>query len=70
VPGETLKFTGTSVVVNPKGEYLLKAGDVEEGCRVVEINPADADNKMATPRNDLLKDRRVELYGALLDKGG
>lgn len=70
VPGETLKFTGTSVVVNPKGEYLLKAGEAEEGCRVVEINPGDADNKMATPRNDLLKDRRVELYGALLDKAG
>jgi predicted amidohydrolase len=68
VPGETLEFTGASVVVNPKGEYLLKAGDAEEGCRVVQINPGDADNKMATPRNDLLEDRRVELYGALLDK--
>jgi predicted amidohydrolase len=68
VPDETLNFTGLSVIVNPKGEYLLKAGEAKEGCWVVEINPAEADDKMATPRNHLLKDRRVELYGALLDK--
>lgn len=68
VPGETLNFTGKSVIVNPDGEYLVEAGETEEGCRAVDINPAEADDKMATPRNHLLEDRRVELYGALLKR--
>jgi len=67
VPGETLQFTGASVIVNPRGEYLLNAGETEEGCWAVEVAPAEADNKMATPRNHLVDDRRTELYGALLE---
>jgi len=68
LPGETLEFTGASVIVNPKGEYLLRAGETDEGCSTVDIDPTDADDKMATPRNHLIDDRRVELYGRLTER--
>ena len=68
VPGETLEFTGASVIVSPKGEYLLQAGDTDEGCWTVEVDPTAADDKMATPRNHLIDDRRVELYGGLTER--
>ncbi|UCE28267.1 MAG: acyltransferase [Candidatus Coatesbacteria bacterium] len=67
VPDETLEFTGASVIVSPKGEYLLQAGETDEGCWTVSIDPTDADDKMATPRNHLIDDRRTELYGALVE---
>lgn len=67
VPGETLEFTGASVIVSPKGEYLLRTGETDEGCRAADINPTDADDKMTTPRNHLIDDRRVELYGGLIE---
>lgn len=67
VPGETLEFTGVSVIVSPKGEYLLQAGEIAEGCWTVEIDPAAADDKKATRRNHLIEDRRVELYGGLTE---
>jgi predicted amidohydrolase len=68
LPGETLEFTGASVIVNPKGEYLIRIGQTEEGCWVADIKPADADDKMATPRNHLIDDRRVELYSRLTER--
>lgn len=57
-----LSFTGESVIVNPKGEYLCRAGlDKEEVC-IAEINPEDALNKNITVRNNLFEDRRKEFY--------
>jgi predicted amidohydrolase len=68
LPGETLEFTGASVIVNPKGECLLRAGETAEGGSAVDIDPTEADDKMATPRNHLIDDRRVELYGQLTER--
>jgi predicted amidohydrolase len=67
VPSETLEFTGASVIVSPKGDYLLRAGETDEGCWTVEIDPTAADDKKATPRNHLIDDRRVKLYGGLTE---
>ncbi|MEO8664392.1 MAG: nitrilase-related carbon-nitrogen hydrolase [Ignavibacteria bacterium] len=63
VKGEReLAFTGESVIVSPKGEYLCRADiDKEEVC-IVEINPGDALNKNITGNNNLFEDRREELY--------
>jgi predicted amidohydrolase len=63
--GLELTYIGLSQVVAPRGEILVRADDHEEDLRVIEINPALADNKMVTARNDLLKDRRPEFYGDL-----
>ena len=59
-----LTFIGTSEVVSPRGHILHRAGRDQEDLSVVEIDPTDARNKRLNPYNDLLADRRPELYGA------
>jgi predicted amidohydrolase len=57
-----LSFTGKSVILSPKGEYLYKGpGDIEE-CVVIDINPEEALNKDLNRYNNLFKDRREEFY--------
>lgn len=62
-----LEFTGQSQVVTPDGEILFRLGEDEEALKVVEFDPADANDKMATEYNDVLGDRRTELYGPLVE---
>lgn len=59
-----LDFTGMSQVVGPRGEVVCRAGAGEE-LRVVEIEPLRARDKLLTPRNDLLGDRRPDCYRRL-----
>jgi predicted amidohydrolase len=63
-----LTFTGKSQIVNPRGEVLVSAGERSESLKIVEINPAEADDKHVTPNNDLFKDRKPALYKPLLRK--
>jgi predicted amidohydrolase len=57
-----LTFTGASQLMTPRGERLLQA-PVEGDCVLVaEIDPALADDKQVTPRNDLFANRRPEMY--------
>ena len=60
-----LRFIGGSRIISPAGEVLARADDEEEAVGVADVNPADADDKHITPRNDLFADRRVDLYGEL-----
>jgi predicted amidohydrolase len=60
--GQELTFTGRSQVVTPGGEILTRADVVGEGVFVVEIDPMLARNKAVTNFNDVLGDRRPELY--------
>jgi predicted amidohydrolase len=56
------RFTGRSRIVSPLGEVLTQC-DGEVPClAVAEINPEAARDKRVTPRNDLLMDRRPDLY--------
>ena len=59
---KTLSFTGRSQVVAPTGRLLYRAGMDTEELPVIDIDPRDALDKMATPRNHLLDDRRTDLY--------
>ena len=59
---ETLTFIGQSVICNPEGDFLLKAGREETLLGVVDIEPAQARDRQITPYNDLLNDRRPEAY--------
>ncbi|MBI2880129.1 MAG: acyltransferase [Candidatus Tectomicrobia bacterium] len=64
-PGETLTYTGGSQVVDPRGKVLARAGaEGEEGC-VVEIAPERARDKDFNEYNNLVRDRRVEVYEML-----
>ncbi|PKQ65156.1 hypothetical protein BZG02_04840 [Labilibaculum filiforme] len=56
-----LSFTGQSIFVNPKGEVLAEAGE-SETILFVDIDPEMARDKMITPKNDVFKDRRTDIY--------
>ncbi len=60
--GIELTFIGMSQVIGPRGEVLMRANEVEEDLRIIDINPALADDKMITQRNHLIDDRRPEFY--------
>ncbi|MBD3235468.1 MAG: acyltransferase [Candidatus Eisenbacteria bacterium] len=60
-----LTFTGRSQITSPRGERLAQASEDREEVIVAQIDPAEADEKGITERNDLLRDRRPGLYRAL-----
>ncbi|MEO8514336.1 MAG: nitrilase-related carbon-nitrogen hydrolase [Ignavibacteria bacterium] len=57
-----LFFTGQSVIVDPKGNYLAEGSKDTEEIVIVEIDPNAALNKDITGMNNILKDRRTEFY--------
>ncbi|MFC1690739.1 nitrilase-related carbon-nitrogen hydrolase [Nanoarchaeota archaeon] len=57
-----LKFIGQSQITNPKGEILYRASSDKEEVKIIEINIEEARNKKITENNDLLEDRRGEMY--------
>lgn len=59
---KAMTFTGCSQVVAPGGKLLYRAGIDTEELHIIEIDPADADDKNVTPRNHLITDRRTDLY--------
>ena len=61
-----LTFTGKSQVVSPTGEILASVGERSESLKVVDVDLADANDKMVTPNNHLFEDRRPTLYKTLV----
>lgn len=57
-----VEFTGRSQVVGTKGNILIRVGERVEGIWTVECDPGEAKNKMVTEKNDVLSDRREDLY--------
>jgi predicted amidohydrolase len=60
---ESLSFTGESVLLSPKGEYLLRGPKAEETVLVAEIDPSLARDKRINAMNDVFAERRPEFYG-------
>ena len=58
----TLRYTGQSQVISPKGEALVRLSGDKQETAVVEIDPSLARSKRITSRNDKLADRRPDLY--------
>ena len=63
IAGESLGFIGSSQVVSPAGTVLIRAGGKKEESGVVEIDPLEARKKDITPENNVLSDRRTDLFG-------
>lgn len=61
-----LTFTGESLLISPRGDELARAPAGADAILTAEIDPAAARDKEVTPRNDLLADRRPELYGEII----
>jgi len=68
--GTRLRFTGQSQVVDPIGRVLARAGANDEDFVLVDIDPAVADDKRLTARNDLFADRRPDHYRRLVSRRG
>jgi predicted amidohydrolase len=62
-----LTFTGSSIITNPKGEVLATAGATQTEVSVVDVDIALARDKMVTPRNHVIADRRPEAYAELVE---
>ncbi|HEY9053491.1 MAG TPA: nitrilase-related carbon-nitrogen hydrolase [Rectinemataceae bacterium] len=60
--GETLTFTGASVLVSPRGEYLLSGPSGETAVLSADIDPTAARDKELNPYNGAFADRRPEYY--------
>ncbi len=65
--GISLRFTGMSQIVNPRGEILSKASEDDEEVIVAEFDPSEALDKQITELNHVFKDRRPEFYADLCD---
>ena len=64
--GKEIVFTGGSRITAPRGVVLASAPvSADESC-FVDIDPETARNKNLDSANNLLGDRRVELYGELI----
>jgi 5-aminopentanamidase len=61
---EPLTYIGQSEIVTPKGAILHRASADRDELTVMDIHPADARNKHLNRYNDLLHDRRTDLYTA------
>ena len=57
-----LTFTGQSIIADPNGQILAQAESDKSEVAVVDIDPALARDKHATPRNNIFKDRRSDVY--------
>lgn len=62
VGGVNVAFTGKSRIVGPDGAVLADGLTDRPDARIVEIDPASADDKTITGRNDRFRDRRPDLY--------
>ncbi|RKX90494.1 MAG: nitrilase [Spirochaetes bacterium] len=57
-----LVYTGESQIISPKGEIINRAGVEEESLFVTEIQPEEAADKNITQFNNIIEDRRPEIY--------
>jgi predicted amidohydrolase len=65
--GRDFMFTGKSQISGPKGDILFQAGHDTEEVGVVDIDVQAVMNKNLNHYNHLFADRRVDLYGDLLE---
>lgn len=64
---ESLEFTGQSQIAGPNGNILVRAPDAIDRVEVVSVDIQHARAKDVTSRNDILSDRRPDLYGSVTD---
>jgi predicted amidohydrolase len=64
-PDETLTYTGGSQIVDPRGKLLVRASAESDESQVVEIHPERSRNKDFNEYNNIVRDRRVDIYEML-----
>jgi predicted amidohydrolase len=66
---KSLTYSGMSQITGPRGEVICSAGSDEEVAGVAQVDPMRSRDKLITEQNDLLADRRTDLYGDLAAPG-
>jgi len=59
---ERLTYIGQSEIVDPRGRILFRAPRNREVLKILEFDPREARRKRINRYNDLIRDRRPELY--------
>jgi len=60
--GKKISFTGWSVIIDPNGNYIAETSEDKEEIIFAEIDAGKSLNKKLNEFNDVLADRRTELY--------
>jgi len=60
--GSSIEFTGESIIVSPKGEYISRASKDKEELVFVNIDPVLSRNKYINDKNNIFEDRRELFY--------
>ena len=60
--GDEFSFTGKSQITSWNGKTLNSATEDKVGVGIVEIDEKEANNKQINAFNDLIKNRRSNLY--------
>lgn len=60
--GVNLRFIGTSEIVSPRGEILVRMSSDIPGIEVAEVDLSLANNKYATEFNNIFEDRKPQYY--------
>ena len=60
-----LTFTGQSLIADPHGDVVKEASGQGEEILRADLDLTQARDKLLTPRNDAIEDRRPDQYGEL-----
>ncbi len=66
--GQSLRYIGQSQITSPEGTILLKASEHEEVLSLADIDPGEARNKSLNSFNNIIDDRRPEMYTKISEK--
>ena len=67
-PDQILRFIGQSLIATPEGKILLKAPRDTDILMIADIELSLARNKSINSLNDIIRDRRPEMYKNLTEK--
>lgn len=62
IQGKRLRFIGQSQITAPDGRILCRASSAKAEAKTVEIDFSEARKKKITPLNDIIRDRRRDLF--------
>ena len=65
---DSFKFTGKSQITDCYGNIIFRAGEDKEAVFTADIIVEEARNKDLNALNNLMKDRRTEFYGPLVEE--
>ncbi|WP_103026469.1 nitrilase-related carbon-nitrogen hydrolase [Salinibacter altiplanensis] len=66
---DSLQFIGMSEIRGPSGAILNRAGESEDVVEEVELDPHEARDRRINDHNDVLGDRRPDVYATQSERG-